>query len=65
MAEADSQIANPSVRGVPISDRITERIALHHPECPNGRAITGAAKVYAFSLLPLDTARHSPKSQVI
>jgi hypothetical protein len=46
MAEADSDTADPSVRGVRIADRITGCISAAAPECANGRALTGAEEVY-------------------
>jgi hypothetical protein len=54
MTEADFQTANPSVRGVCISDLITGRIVAAAslsavPECADGRTQTGAVDVYAFS----------------
>jgi hypothetical protein len=70
MAEANSQTADPSVRGVPISDLITRRIfaaasLFAAPKCADVRSFSGAAEVYAFYSPPFKTARHSPKSRVI
>jgi hypothetical protein len=63
MAEANSQIADPSVRGIRISDLITGRPFT--AKCGDGRAITGTADVHAFYSPSLDTVRHPPKSRVI
>lgn len=56
LAETDSKTDDLSVHGVRIADLITGGIfavAMLYavPECADGRALTGAADVYTFSLV--------------
>jgi hypothetical protein len=56
MTEVDSETANPSIPGVRIADLITGRIIAAAsifiaPQRASGRALSGGADVYAFSLV--------------
>jgi hypothetical protein len=69
MAEADSEMADPSVHALRMSDLITGGIFASAslsaaPECGDGRT-SSDADVYALYPPPLDTARHSLNSRVI